>query len=675
MKKRCKRWPEAVTRVFLWLSLPAVAAAMQLPPEIQADRYLLEAEKEIQAKDYRGAKEAMDRILRLEAQHGLQLPEEFFFRYAEVSDRLGLSETVVDFLTKYLTLAGQDGENYREALEMLAEAEASVEAARRRAEEARKRAEAAAEAARKEAEEERRRAEAAAAAGALPTCEGQAEGAACWMELESHPTFCFVWNANLKPGGTATWTGECSGGLAQGTGKLIRVWNDGKTTLESTGHLQDGKRYGSWIFRAKGDEAEGPYVEGKRHGRWVFRMVNGTVGEGSYLDGELTGNWVERLADGTVLEGLYADGKKSGHWVEHSANGTVLEGPYADGKKNGHWVERSANGTVWEGSYVDGGRHGGWVFRWADGAVFEGPFVDGELTGDWVLRMADGTVLEGPYAYFGRHNTWIIRWPNGGVLGGSYQEARRKTEAEMAALEEAVEEARGTAAENRRRYETAISGMEFVWVPPGEFRMGSTSRKADDDERPRMRVRISRGFFLGKYEVTQGQWEAVMWSNPSYFKQCGPDCPVDTVSWNDVQKFIARLNAVVGEERYRLPTEAEWEYAARAGTGGDRYGNLDETAWYAANSGRSPHPVGGKAPNAWGLYDMLGNVWEWTQDWYGNYPGGSLTDPRGPGSGSSRVYRGGSWLLYARFCRASDRLRDSPGSRSLSLGFRLLRTE
>ena len=150
---------------------------------------------------------------------------------------------------------------------------------------------------------------------------------------------------------------------------------------------------------------------------------------------------------------------------------------------------------------------------------------------------------------------------------------------------------------------------------------------------------------------------------------------MEQVSWDDVQEFIRRLNATVGEERYRLPTEAEWEYAARAGTSGDRYGNVDAIAWCGDNSRWRTHPVGRKAPNAWGLYDMLGNVWEWTQDWYGDYPGGSVTDPRGPVSGSGRVCRGGSWYSNAGGCRASDRHYYSPGHRGSGLGFRLLRTE
>ena len=196
-----------------------------------------------------------------------------------------------------------------------------------------------------------------------------------------------------------------------------------------------------------------------------------------------------------------------------------------------------------------------------------------------------------------------------------------------------------------------------------------------DNEQPLTRVRISRGYWLGKYEVTQAEWQAVMGANPSWFDECGPDCPVERVSWDDAQEFIRRLNGQSGGDRYRLPTEAEWEYAARAGTSGDRYGNVDVVAWYDGNSGDRMHPVGRKAPNAWGLYDMLGNVWKWVDDWQGDYTGGSVTDPQGPGSGSKRVYRGGGWGGSARGCRAPIRFSVSPGLHGTILGFRLLRTE
>jgi formylglycine-generating enzyme required for sulfatase activity len=221
-------------------------------------------------------------------------------------------------------------------------------------------------------------------------------------------------------------------------------------------------------------------------------------------------------------------------------------------------------------------------------------------------------------------------------------------------------------------------GMEFVLIPAGEFLMGSDKEKdqdADDHETPQHRVRISKPFYLGKYEVTQALWEAVMGSNPGKFK--GRSNPVEQVSWEDAQEFIKRLNAKEGHNRYRLPTEAEWEYAARAGSTstysfGDDAGQLGRYAWYGENyQSGSTHPVGQKEPNAWGLYDMHGNVWEWVQDWYGEYPRNDVTDYRGPSSGSYRVLRGGGWCHVAQLCRSARRDCDTPDDRDYDLGFRL----
>jgi formylglycine-generating enzyme required for sulfatase activity len=215
-------------------------------------------------------------------------------------------------------------------------------------------------------------------------------------------------------------------------------------------------------------------------------------------------------------------------------------------------------------------------------------------------------------------------------------------------------------------------GMEFVSIEPGSFEMGSYS--GFDEEKPVHRVTISRRFQMQITEVTQGQWEAVMGSNPSYFKNCGKDCPVEQVSWNDAKVFIVRLNERNDGWLYRLPTEAEWEYAARAGTTGQFAGNLDDMAWYDANSGNTTHPVSQKQANAWGLYDMHGNVWEWVEDWYGHYPSGAATDPKGPSSGSARVCRGGSWFNGAGSCRSELRNISAPDDRGNDLGFRLVRT-
>ncbi len=363
----------------LLLTFPIATWAMQLPPDMEADRFLLQAETAIEEQDFERAKATMDRILELQAEHDLELPEQFSFRYAQVLERLGLHDEAMETATRYLTLAGRDGEFYREALELVNAAEAAKAAALEASEAARVAAEA----------------EAKAAA-----------------------------EAAVRPAGEA--------------------------------------------------------------------------------------------------------------------------------------------------------------------------------------QMFDG--------------------------------------------------------------------MEFVWIPAGEFRMGSTSAEAEDDEQPVTPVRISRGFWLGKYEVTQAEWQAVMRSNPSHYAGCGL-CPVETVSWFDVWDFIQLLNGRAGGNLYRLPTEAEWEYAARAGTTGDRYGNLGAIAWCDMSSLDRTPQVGQKSANTWGLHDMIGNVWEWVQDSYGNYPGEAVTNPRGFGDDSEGVYRGGSWWADAGLCRAPSRDNDEFDASGNLLGFRLARTD
>ena len=209
---------------------------------------------------------------------------------------------------------------------------------------------------------------------------------------------------------------------------------------------------------------------------------------------------------------------------------------------------------------------------------------------------------------------------------------------------------------------------EMISIPGGSFQMGSTSSEAYSWEQPVHTVTLS-SFQIGRYEVTQGQWKMVMGSNPAYFPK-GDNYPVENVSWDDAQTFIQKLNAMSGQQ-YRLPTEAEWEYACRAGTNGDRYGNLDSIAWYVSNSGATTHPGGQKQANAWGLADMLGNVWEWCSDWYGPYSSAAQTNPTGPSSGSARVIRGGCWNDDARIARAANRRDWVPGIRNSYLGFRL----
>ena len=221
--------------------------------------------------------------------------------------------------------------------------------------------------------------------------------------------------------------------------------------------------------------------------------------------------------------------------------------------------------------------------------------------------------------------------------------------------------------------------IDMVRVEAGTFTMGATTemKYPHNDEKPIHQVTLTNDYYIGKYEVTQALWQAVMGNNPSNFK--GDNLPVEYVSWNDCQKFINKLNRITGKT-FRLPTEAEWEYAARGGKKSRGYqysgsNNLADVAWYDDNSGHKTHVVGSKQANELGIYDMSGNVWEWCQDWYDYYNSSSQTNPTGANSGSDRVSRGGCWFLNAWFCRSSCRNRYAPGDRHGDLGLRLILSE
>jgi formylglycine-generating enzyme required for sulfatase activity len=244
--------------------------------------------------------------------------------------------------------------------------------------------------------------------------------------------------------------------------------------------------------------------------------------------------------------------------------------------------------------------------------------------------------------------------------------------------------------------EVTLRDIVFVRIPAGSFTIGATDEvqaqlKATGDwtrfeqcERPAHVVAISKPFLIGKYEITQKQWAAVMGKKNAPFAFKGENLPVESVSWSEAQNFLAALNKLEGKVRFRLPTEAEWEYCCRAGSV-DAYGlaadnapitreNLADYAWFSVNSGNKTHPVGTRKPNAWGLYDMQGNVWEWVADWYGAsfYTAAPQTDPQNKDSlnCTERVFRGGSWVLTAPNLRASFRGAALPGAKSAYVGFR-----
>ena len=214
--------------------------------------------------------------------------------------------------------------------------------------------------------------------------------------------------------------------------------------------------------------------------------------------------------------------------------------------------------------------------------------------------------------------------------------------------------------------------MDFVLISPGAFVMGS--EKGKEDQKPLAKVTLTKPFYLGKFEVTQEQWQSIMHTNPSNWK--GTNLPAERISWDDCQIFAAKLGEKVPGYRFSLPTEAQWEYACRAGTTteyscGDTDTNLLDFAWFVPAANRTTHPVGEKKPNPWGLHDIHGNVWEWCQDWYGPYPGGELTDPTGPATGSSRVIRGGSWSHRSSDLTSAFRLKFRSDFRFLSIGARM----
>jgi len=229
-------------------------------------------------------------------------------------------------------------------------------------------------------------------------------------------------------------------------------------------------------------------------------------------------------------------------------------------------------------------------------------------------------------------------------------------------------------------------GFKFVYIPPGFFKMGSPqNEKGRYDNEIQHEVIFEKGFFMQLTEVTQKQWSDLMGDNPSFFRNCGDDCPVEQVSWNDIKQLVWRLNQLEGAYRYRLPTEAEWEYACRAGkttalNNGeiqklkcDLDPGLNAVAWFCGNSDHKTHQAAQKQANAWGLFDMHGNVSELCLDWYGEYPPTLMTDPPGPASGLDRVARGGGWDSESRHCRSACRGAASPNDKFSSLGFRLIR--
>lgn len=310
---------------------------------------------------------------------------------------------------------------------------------------------------------------------------------------------------------------------------------------------------------------------------------------------------------------------------------------------------------TYTGHLKDGKPSGVGTFAYADGRCYKGEFVDGKFKGNGIFTWPDGGRYEGEWANDKKHGKGVYITAQGNRCEQVWEE--------------------GCLIFGNQTF--TVNGVQFtmVAVEGGTFTMGATSEQGSDaceNEKPAHEVTLS-DYYIGQTEVTQALWEAVMGSNPSGHK--GDNLPVEQVSWNDCQEFIQKLNQLTGKQ-FRLPTEAEWEYAARGGrkSRGYKYagGNdIGSVAWYEDNSGTGTHPVATKQANELGIYDMSGNVWEWCSDWYGDYQSSSQSDPQGPSSGFFRVDRGGSYYNNARGCRVSLRGSSTPGCRLNFLGLRL----
>ena len=603
-------------------------AAAQLPPEIQADRYLLAARQAIERQDFAAAQTALDKMSSLETEKGLKLPEEFYFRSAQVAHQTGRPARAVQMVTRYLEIVGRDGKQYIEALELLNTAEAQT-------------------------------------FNAAQTCQGKPKGSECWKELANRPG-CHVWDDDPVPDQTVTWTAECAESLAQGTGTLKWVSDGGKKTTESSGRLESGKRHGRWRIRSwNGHVYEGPYEQGKRQGKWVIQWadddgnLSGNQMEGPYVEGKMQGLWTARWTDGSIEKRPYVDGKMHGQVAGRNVGGDTWEVSFVEGKKQGQSTQRTAEGKVSEGSYVAAQKHG----VWSEGD-WKGIYVEGKKHGRWVNRNNDGQIVEqGSYVEGKKDGTWTINPGGGNESSVTYDRSNPYDRSKVDPI----------------RPEMAV-------IPGGSFRMGCVSgQDCFQTEHPVHTVRVGR-FELSKYEVTFEEYDrftAATGRNPAGDSGWGRGRrPVMNVSWEDAVAYVRWLSGQTGEQ-YRLPSEAEWEYAARAGSV-TAYSWGNEIGRNRANcdgcgsqwDDRQTAPVGSFGPNGWGLHDMHGNVWEWAQDCWNDSYRGAPSDGSAWESGecSQRVLRGGSWNYSPWSLRSANRGRNTTTYRFSYAGFRVART-
>ena len=484
------------------------------------------------------------------------------------------------------------------------------------------------------------------------------------------------------------------------------------------GLMVNGQMHGDWVWReADGDVEEGPYVEGQRHGQWVLRFASGNVWEGPYASGKKQGSWVEGNWKGAYAEDrkhgdwvkLYKNGniseevpfvkgKRQGRWVSRNEDGSVFaEGTYVADQKHGRWLDRyeEAAGSYWDkgsGSYVEGKRHGRWSWQDGAGGSAIGPYVEGKEHGFWTFYDKDSKIgqppAEGLYEEGQRHGRWVLRDKNGTISEGPYVKGKRhgtwllysKGKKDNSLTSKLIYDS-GSIAPVPLKPEMAV-------IPAGEYRRGCRLDCGGflDTAKPVRKVRVE-SFELGKTEVTFEEYDrftAATGRNPAGDRGWGRGRrPVINVSWEDAVAYTKWLSEQT-VERYRLPSEAEWEYVARSGTKKKKYSWGNEIGRNRANcdgcgsqwDNKQTAPVESFPPNRWGLHDMHGNVSEWVQDcWNDNYQGAPADGTAwASGDCSRRVLRGGSWDNIPWFLRSAYRLRGATTDRDHRLGFRVART-
>ena len=477
------------------------------------------------------------------------------------------------------------------------------------------------------------------------------------------------------------------------------------------------------------------------NGQGTYTYSDGSVYVGLWKNDKFNGQGTFTYSDGSVYVGQWENSQRYGQGTFTRPSGSKYQGQWKNDKFDGKGIYIYPDDSKYQGRWKNNMRNGPGIYTSSSGSKYQGQWKNGKLIGKGILITSDGNKFVG---LFNKDGKLIGRYiPLAEAEARARAEAKKKAEAEVKARVEAKKKAEAKAraraeAESRARTEakkkaeakvrarveakkkaeakartkaetkkkaivkaktkakakavpgkktfTGPNGMKFVYISPGTFTMGSSEEESGRyDNEIQHQVILTQGFYIQITEVTQGQWTALMGNNPSFFNGCGDDCPVEQVSWNDAQQFIWRLNQLEGTDKYLLPTEAEWEYACRAGSttafssGGitalecDQDSNLAAVAWFCGNSAKTIHPVAQKNANAWGLYGMHGNVSELCQDWYGGYPPHQMTDPQGPASGIDRTIRGGGWDSHARHCRSACRGAISSGEKSYDVGFRLVR--